>query len=118
MADQPGFSVNKETIGLVMGIVGLLGAAIGGYNFFLSGRAENSPIVRELIVKDALQDKRLDRTDEDRAATKELSNKTEKLTEAVVKLTTVIENGVITKKAEYIYPNPLPGREPISLEIR
>lgn len=118
MANQPGFSVNKETIGLVMGIVGLLTTAIGAYSYFLSGRAENSPIVRELIIKDALQDKRLDRTDEDRAATKELSVKTEKLTEAVVRLTTVIENGVVTKKAEYIFPNTVPGRDPISLEIR
>ncbi|WP_326894416.1 hypothetical protein U8P73_36665 (plasmid) [Rhizobium beringeri] len=85
------------------------GTIFAAYNWLLSGRAENAPIVRQLVLKDEVQDKRLDRTDEDRAITKELTQKTGELKEAVVKLTTVLEN-TPTRKAEYYFENILRGR--------
>lgn len=106
---MPEIKLNKETIGFVMGLIALVTSGIGAYNWLMTGRAENSPIVHEMIIKNAEQDKRLDRTDEDRqnntAALKEQTTETQKLKEAVVKLTTVIEqNGTTTKKAEYESP--------------
>lgn len=124
MAHLPSITLNKETIGFAMGLVALVTSGIGAYNWLLDGRAENSIVVRELVIKNVEQDKRLDRTDEDRKnnteALKEQTAETQKLKEAVVKLTTVIEqNGPPTKKAEYQFRSPLPGhQEPISLEIR
>lgn len=122
MASMPEIKLNKETIGFVMGLVALTTAAMGAYNWLLAGRAENAIVVRELVIKNVEQDRRLDRTDEDRqnntAALKEQTAETQKLKEAVVKLTTVIEQNSPTRKAEYHFPSPLPGQEPISLEVR
>ena len=122
MASMPAITLNKETLGLVVACFSICGTVFGIYNWMLAGRAENSPVVKELIIKDQKQDQRLDRTDEDRVnnteALKEQTAETQKLKEAVVKLTTVLEGSTVTKKAEYQYPSPLPGREPISLEIR
>lgn len=106
MASMPEIKLNKETIGFAMGLVALVTSGIGAYNWLLDGRAENSPVVRDMIIKNAEQDKRLDRTDEDRqnntAALKEQTAETQKLKEVIVKLTTVMErNGGPTKKAEY-----------------
>lgn len=121
MASMPEIKLNKETIGFVTGLIGLVVLGINGYDWFRSGRAENSPIVRELItsindntanqkLKDQEQDTRLDRTDRDRdrntQALKEQTSETQKLKEAVVKLTTVIEQNTVTKKVEAPYgPN-------------
>lgn len=106
---MPEIKLNKETVGFVMALIALTTTCIGGYNWLLSGRAENAPVVRDLVVQNAEQNKRLDRTDEDRInntnALKEQTAETQKLKEAVVKLTTVIEQGVPVKKAEY---NPRP----------
>lgn len=114
MASLPEIKLNKETIAFFMAIVGAFGVLISGYNWLLEGRVENSILVKELITKNVEQDRRLDRTDEDRAnntaALKEQTSETQKLKEAVVRLTTVIEQGRQTKKAEYIVP--LPGQEP------
>lgn len=104
MAHLPSITLNKETIGLVMGLIALVTSGLGAYNWLLSGRAENSPVVRELVLKDQKQDQRLDRTDEDRIknteALKEQTAETQKLKEAVVRLTTVIEKQAPTRKAE------------------
>lgn len=127
MAHLPSFSINKETLGLVIACFSVAGTVFGVYNWMLSGRAENSPVIKELVIelgkqnvdkalKDHEQDQRLNRTDEDRAATKELTTETQKLKEAVVKLTTVIEGGQVTKKAEYI--SPFGRAEPITIGVR
>lgn len=124
MASMPEIKLNKETVGFVMGLVALVTSGLGVYNWLLVGRAENSPIVRELIVKNHEQDQRLDRTDEDRvnntSALKEQTAETQKLKEAVVKLTTVLEQNTVTKKAENDYPFVYPGaaRSSINLEVR
>lgn len=119
MAALPTIKLNKETLGLVTACFTVAGSIFGVYNWLLSGRAENAPIVKEIVlqmrdqaradaVKDAEQDNRLDRTDEDRARfnqnVKELTDKTGELKEAVVKLTTVIEHSP-TRKAEYFFEN-------------
>jgi hypothetical protein len=118
MAAMPSIQLNKETLGLVIACFSVAGSIFAAYNWLLAGRAENAPIVRQLVLKDQVQDKRLDRTDEDRAITKELSQKTGELKEAVVKLTTVIEeNGKLPKKAEYT-PIPAPTRQAINLEVQ
>ncbi len=116
MARLPEIKLNKETIGFALALVSLTTAVMGGYNWLLSGRPENSPVVHELsstiqkafaeqAILDQKQNQRLDRTDEDRKnnteALKEQTQETQKLKEAVVKLTAVIEQGVVTKKAEY-----------------
>jgi hypothetical protein len=123
MASLPSISVNKETIGLLMGVFGVISTGIGVYNWLLAGRAENAPVVQEIVLKNHEQDQRLDRTDEDRARfnenIKDLSSKTGDLKEAVVKLTTVIEeNGKVTKKAEYFSPMMTPSHRPISVEVQ
>lgn len=118
MATMPEIKLNKETVGFASMVIALVVTGITGYNWLLSGRAENSPILRDLLtaiqqttseqkLKDQEQDKRLDRTDRDRdrntQALKEQTTETQKLKEAVVKLTTVIEQSSITKKAENDY---------------
>ena len=109
MAKLPSITLNKETLGLVIACFSVAGSIFGVYNWLLAGRAENSPIVQELILKDQRQDQRLDRTDEDRVknteALKEQTSETQKLKEAVVKLTTVIEQKGVTQKADYIGPS-------------
>lgn len=119
MASMPSITLNKETIGFVMGLIALVSAGIGAYNWLLAGRAENSPVVHELILKDQKQDQRLDRTDEDRIknteALKDQTVETQKLKEAVVRLTTVIEQNAVTKKAEYLQS---PSRQSIALEVQ
>ncbi|TDW20390.1 hypothetical protein EV128_12520 [Rhizobium azibense] len=132
MASMPSISINKETLALVTGCIAVCSTAFGIYNWLLSGRAENAPIVRELVqsiseagkvqaVKDQEQDIRLDRTDQDRdrntEALKEQTQETQKLKEAVVRLTTVIENSP-TKKAEYYFEmGPVrPGAQ--TIEVR
>ena len=111
MAKAPSILLSKETISFVAAFIGLVLTFISGYNWLLSGRAENSPLVHSLVTKDIQQDNRLDRTDQDRerwnANIKELSDKTGELKEAVVKLTTVMETST-TRKAELISPIPLP----------
>lgn len=108
MASMPSISLNKETLGLVIACFSVAGSIFAVYNWLLSGRAENSPIVHELILKNQTQDQRLDRTDEDRLknteALREQTAETQKLKEAVIRLTTVIENSP-TKKAEYYFEN-------------
>ncbi|WP_276122578.1 hypothetical protein [Pararhizobium qamdonense] len=120
---MPSITLNKETIGFVMGIVALMTAIFGGYNWLLSGRPENSPVVKEIEIKNFEQDQRLDRTDRDRerstAATKELTSKTDELKEAVVRLTTVLEQGgPLTKKAEYESLLPSVNRQAIKFEVQ
>ncbi|NKL08306.1 hypothetical protein GFL39_25900 [Rhizobium leguminosarum bv. viciae] len=118
MAAMPSIKLNKETLGLVIACFSVAGSIFAAYNWLLAGRAENAPIVRQLVLKDQMQDKRLDRTDEDRAITKELSQKTGELKEAVVKLTTVLEN-TPTRKAEYYFENaPRPGVPSPTIEVR
>lgn len=118
MASQPGFSVNKDTIGLVMGIAGVIGVAITAYNWLLAGRAENSPVVQEMVIKNLQQDQRLDRTDEDRVnntrAIKEQTSEIQKLNTAVTELTTVIKTTSPTRKAE-VYS--LPSSSDLSLGV-
>lgn len=132
MASLPGFKVNAQTIGLVMGIVGFATVCINVYNWFLAGRAENAPVVKELSVtvnktatdqaaKDAEQDARLDRTDRDRArateAQQKLTDATINLDKSVTRLTTVMEqNGLMqpTKKAEWHFPETT---RPASYEV-
>jgi hypothetical protein len=118
MAQLPTIKLNKETLGLVIACFSVCGTMFGVYNWMLSGRAENSPIVRELLLKDQKQDQRLDRTDEDRVknteALKEQTAETQKLKEAVVKLTTVIESNGVTKKAEYNNPS----HQAVTLEVQ
>jgi hypothetical protein len=122
MASLPTIPLNKETIALFMGVVGVITTLVGAYNWLLSGRAENSPVVTELVQKNHEQDQRLDRTDEDRAnntaALKDQTSETQKLKEAVVKLTTVLETNNPTKKAEFYFENS-PTRPAIqTLEVR
>lgn len=113
MASVPEIRLNKETIGLVMACFTLAGALFGVYNWLLSGRAENSPIVRELLMKDLTQDQRLDRTDEDRInntkALREQTAETQRLREAVIRLTGVMERGQETKRADYLTGDPFGG---------
>lgn len=122
MASMPEIKLNKETIGFAMGLIALVTSCIGAYSWLLSGRAENSPIVHELVLKDQKQDQRLDRTDEDRIknteALKEQTVETQKLKEAVVRLTTVIEQNSPTRKAEYDFQSKLPGQTLSPLEVR
>ena len=103
MADEPGFSVNRQTVGLAVGVISVLGATIGGYNWLLSGRAENSPIVREMTIKSAAQSERLGKAEEyiqnNTAVLKEQTAEIQNLKEAVVRLTTTIETDVLKKQA-------------------
>lgn len=119
MASRPEIKLNKETLGFVTAIFAVAGALLTGYNWLQSGRAENAPVVRQIQQKDLEQDHRLDRTDQDReraeqdrqhfnANIKELSDKTGDLKEAVVRLTTVLENQP-SRKAQLITPIPLPA---------
>lgn len=107
--------LNKETISLVVAVFGLAGSTWGFFTWVQSGRAEHSPVVRELAIKQLEQDQRLDRTDRDRdrfsAGIKDLTDKTGNLTVAVEKLTTTIElQGVSRKRAEDIDLPVLPSR--------
>jgi hypothetical protein len=108
MATLPSISLNKETIGLCTGAIGLVVTLIGGYNWLLAGRAENAPVVQAVIMKNVEQDNRLGHLDQDGATfkenVKELTSKTGDLKDAVVKLTAVIEAGQNARKAEYIGP--------------
>ncbi|MBX5130838.1 hypothetical protein HJB53_30570 [Rhizobium lentis] len=120
MTALPSFTVNKETIALAAGLIGL---ATVGWNVvsYLKGlEPKNNPVIQEVVTKNREQDQRLDRTDEDRQITKELSQKTGELKEAVVKLTTVIEQGsALSKKAYWEMPSvPGQSRQAINLEVR
>ncbi|OCP21887.1 MULTISPECIES: hypothetical protein [unclassified Ensifer] len=94
MAAMPSFKVNGATISFVAGMIGLATVGWNAVAYF-----------KGIEQKNQEQDIRLDRTDEDRKATKELTQKTGELKEAVVKLTTVIETNGVTKRADYIVPN-------------
>lgn len=123
MASLPELKLNAQTIGLAMGLIGLVTVGINSYNWLLSGRAENAPLVRQIVVdmsdtstkqaiKDAEQDTRLDRTDRDRArnieATQKLTEATQSLDKSITRLTTVMEqNGLFSKKAEWEMPAPI-----------
>lgn len=90
-----GFELNKESIGLIIGVCGLVATTWGFFTWVQSGRPENSLVVKEIVLKQSEHDNRLDRTDRDRdratAQFKELGDKTVNLTVAVERLTTVIE---------------------------
>jgi len=133
MADKksllPGFRWDAQSIALITGTVAVITLGLKGYDFLLNLKAENSPMVKQIVVRmdsDALknqeQDLRLDRTDRDRERfnqnVKELTNKTSDLTAAVIKLTTVMEGNTITKKAEYVVPMPVsPTRQAVAMEV-
>lgn len=93
MSDTPSFKVTPVTLGVVATCIGLFLSGWNGVSYF-----------KNLEFKNAEQDMRLDRTDRDRARNIEsinkLTDKTGELKEAVVRLTTVIETGGLTKKAE------------------
>jgi hypothetical protein len=119
MAALPSFTVNKETIALVAGLIGLVTVGWNVISYFKTLEPKNNPVVQEILSKNQQQDTRLDRTDEDRQITKELSQKTGQLTEAVVRLTTVIEQGSSMPKKAYWEMTPKPdGRQAINLEVR
>lgn len=89
MASEPTIPLNAKTIGLFMAIIGALTFGWKTVSYF-----------KDLEQTNIVQDIRLDRTDEDRQATKDLTVKTGELKDAVVRLTTVIETNGLTKKAE------------------
>lgn len=92
---RPNIVLNKEKLGFALALFAVFGTGITVYNWLLDGRPENSPIVKELIMNDAEQDQRLDQSDIEIArnteALKDQTAETQGLKEAVVKLTTVIE---------------------------
>ncbi|QIG75634.1 hypothetical protein EVC20_063 [Rhizobium phage RHph_Y2_17_1] len=120
MSALPSFTVNKETIALAAGLIGLVTVGWNVASYFKGLEPKNNPVVQEIVSKNKEQDQRLDRTDEDRQITKELSQKTGELKEAVVKLTTVIEQGsALSKKAYWEMPSTTdPTRQAINLEVR
>jgi hypothetical protein len=121
MADNIGFKVTPATVGFVLSLITLVTTLVGVISYVKSLEPANSPIVREMQLKNADQDRRLDRTDEDRinntAALKDQTAETQKLKEAVVRLTTVMEQSVITKKAENTYPFAYPSASRASAEF-
>jgi hypothetical protein len=132
MASLPEIKLNKETIGFLTGAIGLCVTIFTGYNYYQSGRAENSPVVQQIAssiaevsrnqaLKNQEQDSRLDRNDRDRERfntnIKELTDKTGDLTIAVVKLTTILENSP-TRKADLVTPIPLPSMPLVSVEAK
>lgn len=112
--------LNKETISLVVAVFGVIGSVWGLFTWVQNGRAENSPVVRELQVKQVENEQRLDRTDRDRErftnSIDKLSGRTENLTVAVEKLTTTIELSEIGKKRAETYDIPLlPSQSPVAV---
>ncbi|QIG69095.1 hypothetical protein EVB78_062 [Rhizobium phage RHph_N1_15] len=120
MAALPSFTVNKETIALVAGLIGLATVGWNVASYIKGLEPKNNPVVQEIVSKNQQQDMRLDRTDEDRQITKDLSQKTSELTSAVVKLTTVIEQGSQLQKKAYWEMRPAieTDRQAINLEVR
>ena len=113
MSVSPSFSVNTTTISFVAGLIGLAGVGITVVSYF-----------KAIEAKNVQQDLRLDRTDEDRAnntkALQEQTSEAQKLKEDVVRLTTVMEQNTITKKAENVYPVAYPSmaRTAANLEVQ
>lgn len=121
MAAMPTIPLNKETLGLVIACFTVAGSIFGVYNWLLSGRAENSPVVRELVIKNVEQDNRLDNFVQSLSSyadvTKEQTQEMKNLNASVTRLTTVMEqNGLMTKKAEYTFPSP--ARQAATYEVR
>jgi hypothetical protein len=95
MSDSVKATLTSARLQYGLGLLVLATAVWNGVSYF-----------KDKDLKDHEQDMRLDRTDEDRAITKELSQKTGELTNAVVKLTAVIENGT-SKRVEIEIPQKL-----------
>jgi F420-0:gamma-glutamyl ligase-like protein len=115
-----GFEINKETIGLVAGVCGLIATTWTAFTWIQTGRAEYSPVVKEIVLKQVEQSHRLDRTDRDRdrfqTNIKELSEKTGDLTEAIVRLNTTIELQSVERKRATDDSAPLlPSRSPAAI---
>ena len=100
MTDAPSITLTPSKIGFVLAIVSIVGVGWQTASYF-----------KDQEQRDKIQDVRLDRTDEDRAITKELSLRTGELKEAVVKLTVTIETNSLSRRAE-TYPQIYNGGQP------
>lgn len=104
-SENPRITLTPATIGFFLAIVSVLTVGWNAVSYFKS-----------LETKNVQQDMRLDRTDEDRAAMRDLTTKTGELKEAVVRLTNVIDQSGLTKRAYYLAPRAFPDLDTISAQ--